>query len=281
MGSTTLERPLAGCRIAVTRPAHQAAGLVERLRALGAEPIPCPAITITPPTDFTVLDAAIARLGEYDWLVFTSPNGVRAMFERLDQLRRQDRGRDAGTPPLSPPPGLKIGALGPATGAASAARGWPPCFVPTEYVAEALVAEIGDVTGQKVLLLRADAVREALAAGLRERGAVVDEVTAYYTVQGAGAPDLVDGLRRHTVDAVTFTSSSTVRFLLDGLEACGLGRAEARALFAGVAVLCIGPVTAATARDEGLRVEAVAAEYTIDGLITAFLDWSRRGVVSS
>src|SRR4029078_8402643 len=94
---------------------------------------------------------------------------------------------------------------------------------------------IGDVTGQKVLLLRADAVREALAAGLRERGAVVDEVTAYYTVQGAGAPGLVDGLRRHAVDAVTFTSSSTVRFLLDGLEACGLGRAEARARFRGCA----------------------------------------------
>jgi uroporphyrinogen-III synthase len=281
MGSTTLERPLAGCRIAVTRPEHQAAGLVERLRALGAEPIPCPAITITPPADYAAFDAALGRLGEYDWLIFTSPNGVRAMFERLDQLSSEGQGPDAGVPPLSPPPGLKIGALGPATGAASAARGWPPCFVPTEYVAEALVAEIGDVAGQKILLLRADAVREALATGLRERGAVVDEVTAYYTVRGAGAPGLVESLRRHAVDAVTFTSSSTVRFLLDGLEGCGLGRAEARALFAGVAVLCIGPVTAATAREEGLRVEAVAAEYTIDGLITALLDWSRRGAMGA
>jgi uroporphyrinogen III methyltransferase / synthase len=278
------ERPLSGWRILVTRPEHQSAGLIERLRTLGADPITYPTIAIAPPTDFAALDAAIDRLaaGAYDWTIFTSVNGVRALAERVGERRRGrlagggDRAADCVRPGYPMPPGLKIGALGPATGAASAAQGWMPCFVPTEYVAEALVAEIGDVAGDRILLLRADLVREALAAGLRERGARVDEVTAYRTIPGHGASDVVAPLRAGRVAAVTFTSSSTVRFFLDGLGAAGLDRAQARAALARTLVVCIGPVTADTARSEGLRVDAVPREYTIDGLVEALVGLSGR-----
>lgn len=257
------ETPLQGRRIVVTRAREQSDTLIERLRALGAEPIPCPAIAIAPPPDFAPLDAAIARLHEYDWLIVTSANGVRALVERMTAL-----GRDP-----SMPAGLAIGAIGPATAQELAKHGLEARFVPTAYVAEAILAEIGDVAGRRILLPRADIAREALAAGLRERGAVVDEIAAYRTVPGPGAPELAGRLRAQAIDAITFTSSSTVRYLLDGLEAAGLDRADARGLLTGAAVVCIGPITAGTAREEGLRVDAVAREYTAEGLVEALVEW--------
>jgi uroporphyrinogen-III synthase len=243
--------PLQGKRIAVTRAEEQSMGLILRLRALGAEPIACPAIAIIPPSDFAPLDAAIRRLSEYDWLIVTSANGARALIERMAAL-----GKD--TAPLER---LRIGAIGPATAEALAAHGLKASFVPATYVAEAILAEIGDIA------------RETLAVGLRAKGAVVDEVAAYRTVPGPGARQLAELLRARAIDAITFTSSSTVRYLLDGLEATGLDRPAARALLAAAAVICIGPITAATAREEGLRVDAVAREYTVAGLVEALVEW--------
>ncbi len=256
------ERPLQGKRIVVTRAMDQAGGLLERLRALGAEPIACPAIAIAPPDDFAPLDAAIARLADYDWLIVTSANGVRALVGRMAELGQQ----------LTPLRQLRIGAIGPATAEVLAEHGLAPGFVPTAYVAEAILAEIGDVAGQRILLPRADIAREALAVGLRAKGAIVDEVAAYRTIPGSGARTLAGLLRAHAVDAITFTSSSTVRYTLEGLQAAGLGRPEARTLLEGVAVVCIGPVTAATARAEGLHVDTIARTYTTDGLVEALID---------
>ena len=247
----------------MTRAEEQSGELIARLRALGATPIACPAIMIAPPVDFAPLDAAITRLPEYDWLIVTSANGVRALLDRMAVL-----GQSAAALAR-----LMIGAIGPATAEALAAHGLHARFVPTAYVAEAIVEQIGDVAGRRVLLPRADIAREALAVGLRAKGAIVDEIAAYHTAPGPGAAELAGLLRDQAIDAVTFTSSSTVRYLLDGLGAAGMARPAARTLLAGAAVICIGPITAATAREEGLRVDAVAREYTTAGLVEALVAW--------
>jgi uroporphyrinogen-III synthase len=257
------EKPLEGKRIAITRAEEQSAGLLARLRTLGAEPVACPAIAIAPPADFAPLDAAIGRLEQYDWLIVTSANGAHALFDRMAAL-------DKHPAELAH---LTIGAIGPATAEALAQHGLQASFVPTAYVAESILAEIGDLAGKRILLPRADIARVTLAVGLRAKGAIVDEIAAYRTVPGPGARALAGALRAGALDAVTFTSSSTVRYLLDGLEQAGIGRAEARALLAGVVVVCIGPITAATAGEEGLLVHAVAREYTAEGVVDALVEW--------
>ena len=256
-------RSLQGKRIAITRAEEQSAGLLARLSALGAVTVVCPAIIIAPPQDFAALDAAISRLDQYDWLIVTSANGVRALLDRMAALGRN-------SVELAH---LTIGAIGPATADALAERGLHAGFVPSAYVAESILAEIGDLAGKRILLPRADIARAALAVGLRELGALVDEIAVYRTLPGPGARELVGVMRAKALDAITFTSSSTVRYLLDGLEQAGVSRAEARALLNETAVVCIGPITAATASEQGLRVDAVAHEYTADGVVDALVEW--------
>jgi uroporphyrinogen-III synthase len=255
--------PLQGRRIIVTRAQEQAGSLVARLRALGAEPLECPAITIVPPATYAPLDAALAHLAQYDWVIFTSVNGVAAFLQRLAHLG-QDTGALAG---------VRIGAIGPATAAALTTAGLSLAFVPTTYVAEAIVAQIGDLAGQRVLLPRADIARAALAEGLRQRGARVDEVTAYRTAPAPGLARMAAGLRSGVVDAITFTSSSTVRYFVQGLEAAGLKVTDLPSGPRRPAIICIGPITAATAGECGLPVDAVAEEYTTAGLIAALVQW--------
>jgi uroporphyrinogen-III synthase len=257
------EQPLQGKRIAVTRAEEQSAGLLARLGTLGASAIACPAIAFAPAADFAALDAAIGRLEQYDWLIVTSANGVRALLDRMAALGR--RSIELAQ--------LTIGAIGPATADALAERGLHATFVPSAYVAEAILAEIGDLAGKRILLPRADIARATLAVGLRARGAIVDDIAAYRTVPGPGAGTLAGLLRTKTLDAITFTSSSTVLYLLDGLERAGIGRAEARTLLNVAAVVCIGPITAATASEQGLRVDAVAQEYTAEGLVDTLIKW--------
>jgi uroporphyrinogen-III synthase len=239
VASETRGRPLQGKRIVVTRAEDQAPALAERLRALGAQVELCPAIAIAPPLDFAPLDAALRQLRTYDWLILTSANGVRAVFDRL---------ADLSLAPDPWPPTPRLAAIGPATAAKLERRGLRPTFVPSAYVAEAILAEIGHVAGQRILLPRADIARQALASGLRQRGAVVDEIAAYRTLPGPGAARLLELLERHGAEAITFTSSSTVRYLLQGLEQAGLERSAARRRLNQLAIACIGPVTAATAR---------------------------------
>src|SRR5690242_9622769 len=161
--------PLSGKRIAITRPAAQSRALIAQLQALGAEPLVCPAIAIAPLADYSALDAAIARLAAYDWLIVTSVNGVHTLLARMAEV-----GVDQGALEQ-----LKIGAIGPATAQALGQYGLRATFMPSAYVAEAILEEIGDVAGQRILLPRADIAREQLASGLRERGAQVDEIAAY------------------------------------------------------------------------------------------------------
>jgi uroporphyrinogen-III synthase len=255
--------PLSGRRIAITRPAAQSRALIAQLQALGAEPLVCPAIAIAPLADYSALDSAIACLTEYNWLIITSVNGVHTLLARMAELGADQAALQ----------GLKIGAIGPATAQALAKYSLRAEFMPSAYVAEAILAEIGDVAGQRILLPRADIARELLAIGLRERGAQVDEIAAYRTVPGDGAAELAKHIQAGAVDAITFTSSSTVRYTLDGLEQIGIQRQKAVTLLNQTATVCIGPITAATARAEGLRVDAVAQQFTSDGLVAALTEW--------
>ncbi len=149
---------LSGKRILVTRPRAQAADLCDKLSALGATPIQFPTIEITPLDDYTALDKAISRLADYGWVIFTSVNGVRAFWQRLEVARRDSTALDR----------VRVAAIGPATARALEKRGIAAQFIPDEYVAEAIVAGIGDVRDQRVLLPRADLAREALAQGAGE-----------------------------------------------------------------------------------------------------------------
>jgi uroporphyrinogen III methyltransferase/synthase len=259
MSMSQSQPQLAGKTIAITRPAAQADAVMAQLRALGAIPISTPTIAIVPPEDFTRLDAAIGRLSSYDWLLFTSVNGVRVVLERLDAL-----GVDRSV--LG---SVKIGAIGPATARALQAGGGTAAFVPTAYTAESILAEIGPVSGQRLLLPRAELARPTLAVGLRQLGGQVDEIAAYRTLPGPGIAELASLLRAGRVNAVAFTSSSTVRFLYEGLLESSDTTSEISAMLARAAVICIGPVTAATATTLGLRVDVVADSYTIDGLVVA------------
>ena len=254
---------LSGRRVVVTRPEDQAEGLCSRLRALGAEPVEFPVIAIAPPEPGGPLDQAIARLSSYDWLIFTSVNGVECFWARVAASAELAAGSAqfpaVAVAAIGP---AKVAAIGPATAAALRRRGVQVRLVPAEYWAEAILDEIGDVAGQSILLPRADIARPALADGLRARGARVDEVPAYRTVPTTPAPAAFDALRAG-VDVITFTSSSTVRNFV--ARTAGLN-------YGDPLVACIGPVTAATARELGLRVDVVAKEYTIEGLLKALGD---------
>jgi uroporphyrinogen III methyltransferase/synthase len=246
----------------ITRAQEQSAGLVARLRELGATPIECPAISIVPLLDPAPLDAAISRLDTYDWVIFTSVNGVQAFTERMAAL-----GKDTSLLCQR-----KLAAIGPATRSALEKLGCSVAFMPGAYVAEAIIEQIGDVKGARVLLPRADIARDALATGLRDLGAKVDEVTSYRTVPGETTGVLIELLRQREVDAITSTSSSTVRYPIDGMLAAGLTQAEALQLLSRASIVCIGPITAGTARDLGLSVAATASEYNVDGLLHTLVD---------
>ncbi len=256
------ERPLAGLRVIVTRARAQASELSEQLRALGAEPIELPAIRIAPPEDeYRALDAALAQVARYDWIVFTSVNGVEHVCERLAAT-----GRDAGA--LA---GARVAAIGSATAGALVERGVSPDLVPERYVAESLLDALTEsaVAGKRFLLPRADIARAALREGLEAAGALVDEVHAYRTVQGQPEPEALRALDEGA-DYVTFTSSSTVRNFVAQIDAATL-----KQLLEQARVAAIGPITARTARAAGLRVDIVAAEYTIPGLVAAIREHAR------
>ncbi len=255
----TSSLPLAGRVILVTRPAGQAPRLVSALRAQGAEPIELPVIAIEPPTSFEPMDEAIRRRN-YDWVVFTSANGVRFFHERLLAL-----GESADWFQRT-----QVAAIGPETARTVRAVGVTADLVPDEYVAEALVACLADAAplkGQRVLLPRADIARDALAAGLLRAGAVVDSVVAYRTVAASASPEIEQHLSVGGIDAVTFTSSSTVRAFL--------GVLRSRTLLDHITLACIGPITAQTLRSSGFEPTVVAQTYTATGLVDALCDHYR------
>ena len=247
--------PLFRKRIVVTRAKEQADALGGRLHALGADVIDLPTIEIQPAPDYAALDQAIAELACYDWLIFTSANGVRFFLERLDRSGADLRSLRA-----------QICAIGPATRAAVEALHLKVDLMGKQYVAEGLLDAFAahDLAGKRVLLPRAAVARDLVPAELSRRGARVDVVEAYRTIVPADAAGRARTLftKAHPPDCITFTSSSTVQNFVAAAGADAL---------AGVRVATIGPVTSDTARSLGLRVDIEAQPYTIDGLVNAVL----------
>ena len=247
--------PLFGKRIVVTRAQGQAEALSAKLHALGADVVEIPTIEIVPSTDYAPLDQAIHSLSCYDWLIFTSVNGVRFFLERLDRSATDLRALRA-----------KICAIGPATRAALEALHLKVDLIGKEYVAEGLIEafEPHDLAGKRVLLPRAAIARDVVPAELARRGARVDVVEAYRTVvpqkAAARAREIFAGSERP--HAITFTSSSTVQNFV------AIAGAD---VLEGVRVASIGPVTSNTARGLGVRVDREAQPFTIDGLVNALL----------
>jgi len=242
-------RPLFGRTVVVTRAREQVSGLRLRLEELGAEVLELPAIEIVP------IEVTVPDLGEYEWLVFTSPNGVRAFFD--DGLAPS--GLDARA--LA---GVRLATIGPGTAGALHAWGLQTDLVPERFVAESLLDAFPppSAPGARVLLARAEVARDVLPDGLAERGYAVDVLPVYRTRSATPDPTLVARVREGRFDAVTFTSSSTVENFCAQLET----RPDPFPM-----VVSIGPVTSATARERGLQVDAEADPHTIDGLVTTLL----------
>ena len=249
-------RPLHGEVVAVTRARAQASGLAARLRELGADVVETPAIRIEPRPVEGELRAAVERIHEYALICFTSPNGVRLFFDALAAA-----GADARA--LA---GAAVAAIGPGTASALKECGIVADVVPERFVAEALVEALEpvDVDGRRVLVARAADARDVLPDALRARGAEVDDVALYETVAEPLSEAELAGLERATY--VTFTSSSTVRFLIES----GARPPE------GARVVSIGPVTSATAGEHGLSVDVEAERHDIDGLVDALTADARR-----
>jgi uroporphyrinogen III methyltransferase/synthase len=246
-------RALAGKRIVVTRTRTQAGVLSHQLRAMGADVIELPTIRIEPPTDLRGFAELVQDAHAYDWIVFTSPNGVNSFFDVFYKL--YDDARELG--------GAKVAAIGPATAQRIKDFHVHVDLQPNEYVAEAVVREFkkeGGVENLRILLARAEKARDVLPRELSAMGGIVDEAFAYRTV-----PETRDdnGARRRLLeegaDLITFTSSSTV----ENYVALGLPWPL------GMQVASIGPVTSKTARDLGLNVDVEARRHDIPGLVDA------------
>ena len=251
--------PLAGRVILVTRPREQAERFATLLEAAGATVLVAPTIAIEPPSSWEPLDEALGRASRYEWVIFTSVNGVAMARLRLE---RAGRGSEVFA-------SCRLAAIGPATAEALRVWGRAPEVVPDEFVAEGLADRLRSLIrrGDRVLLPRAAETRDVLVRELQAMGADVDEVAAYRTRAATErAPSLRDALSRRTVDVVTFTSSSTVKSFVALWTAGELGP-----LMDGVAVACIGPVTAATAAASGLVTLIMPDEYTIPALARAIV----------
>lgn len=256
-------KPLFGKRVLVTRARAQASKLAARLTALGAACLEAPVIHIQPPSDgFAALDKAIGEIARYHWLIFTSVNGVAYFFMRLLAAGRDSRALG----------GIKICAIGSATAEALQEHGLTADVVPAEFKAEGLLAALqGQVqAGERALLPRAQEARAVLSEELCRQGIEVTVAPAYATVPGkADGGKIREMLAQNELDIVTFTSSSTVKNLV---QIMGDGAAE---LINKARVAVIGPITADTCRQHGVRVDVQAGEhtgeYTIDGLVEALL----------
>lgn len=247
------QRPLWGKRIVVTRTRQQAGALTSKLRELGADVYELPTIRIEPPTDIQEFVTSVVHAHQYDWLVFTSPNGVQAFFEKFFEVRQD--ARELG--------GVRIAAIGPATAAKIREYRFAVDLQPKEFVAEAVAKafeEQGSIENQTILVARAEKARDVLPEALTKMGAIVDVVPVYKTVPET--EDVSGGIARFKADGadlITFTSSSTA----ENFKALGLPWP------AGLKTASIGPITSKTMRELKMAVDVEAKDYDIPGLVAA------------
>ncbi|MDP6111916.1 MAG: uroporphyrinogen-III C-methyltransferase [Planctomycetota bacterium] len=255
------KKPLFGQRIVVTRSQHQASALVDLLELFGAETLEFPTIQIEPAADNGPLDEQLQKLNRFDWLVFTSANAVDAVFHRLNRL-----GLDARA--LA---GVKLCAIGPATSNALEGCRLKVDLMPAKFKAESIVEElgkVGDLSGKRFLLPRADIAPSTLPDGIEGLGAEAVQVDAYKTALPPSVPlHVLQQFRNGAVSWVTFTSSSTAKNFTELLGEELLSQIQGTTRFAA-----IGPTTAATMRENGVPVSVMAEEHTIPGLVDAILD---------
>jgi uroporphyrinogen III methyltransferase/synthase len=251
-------KPLFGKGIVITRPERQADDLANLLISEGAYPIHFPTIKIVPPKDWHKLDAAMEALTSYDWLIFTSANGVQFFFERLREKNKDIRDLK----------GIKICCIGPATARQIEDRGIKVDLVPEQFIAEGILQSFAamDLKGRKILIPRAAKARDVLPEGLKKLGAIVDVVSAYQTVNsGKKKDELATMIYDNKVDVITFTSSSTVTNFVEIM-----GRDFT--LPAHIDVACIGPVTEAAAKKAGFKIDIQQEEYTMEGLVQSLIN---------
>lgn len=252
------QRTLFGKTALVTRAREQASALTAELEALGAQCIEAPAIKLVPPVSYAELDESIEKLNTYNWLIFTSVNGVDSFFNRLHELKRDSRALGSAC----------IAAIGAQTAARLKDYGILADIVPLEFRAEGIIEALtGRIErGMSVLIPRALVARDILPEKLREMGATVDVVPVYRTLIGdTDGNSLAEKLSGGSIDLVTFTSSSTVTNLLDLLGPQG---AE---LIKNAKVACIGPITASTCLENCINPDVIAGEYTIKGMVQAIV----------
>lgn len=259
----TEAKPLSGRRVLVTRAAAQAGPLADALRAAGAVPISCPTIKIEPAADYAALDASLRAVADYAWLVVTSANTVAVLEQRLQAL---GLGWDA----LSGAH-IRVAAVGARTADDLRRYGVTVAYVPTAHSGAALAAGLPLRLGERVLVAQGDLAGERLAAGLRERGARVDWHIAYRTVPAdpADVARARDMLAAGQIAAAAFASPSAIRNLYAALGG------EAGSLLAPVVIACIGPTTAAAAKELGLEARVVATEQSVAGLVHALEEYYR------
>ena len=252
-------RPLFGKGILVTRATDQAGDFSRLLEGYGAHVLECPTIVVTPPESFEDLDRELRTLAAYDWVILTSVNGVRFFFERLQALGFDSRALGS----------CRVAAVGSKTAEALAAHGIRPDLLPSGYHAEGIVRKFAElnVAGQKVLYPKADRARDVIPKGLAELGMEVVSPVAYQTaVPDSISREALDALEERRIHCVTFTSSSTVSNL-----AALVGENRLIHLLQGVAVASIGPVTSATCRELGLRIDLEPEKSTIEELTEAIV----------
>jgi len=257
-------KPLFGRGIVVTRPESQAESLTALLQDAGARVISFPTIRVVSPESWDGLDNAIRHLEDYAWLIFTSANAVRFFLERLHAA-----GKD-----LRDLKGIRLCTIGPATAAALESRGLRVDLVPETYLSEGVVAAFDQfvISGQRSLLPRAEKARDVIPEGLTRRGAIVDVVTAYRTLNsGRTRSGLTELIAQSRVDVLTFTSPSTVTNFLEIMGPDFLPLPE------GIRVACIGPVTAAAAEKAGLPVDILQETYTVPGLVESLKVFFAKG----
>jgi uroporphyrinogen III methyltransferase / synthase len=255
--------PLTGKKILITRAREQSGEFATLLKKMGAEVTEFPTIEIVPPLHWKELDQAIHQLKFYDWVIFTSANGVHFFWQRL---------KEKGKHRL--PSSLKVCAIGPATSRQLKERKIPVAYMPKEFIAEAILKgfEKIPVKGKRILLARAKKARDVLPNGLKKMGAKVDVVEVYRTVKPKGGTKkwrqlLADG----NIDVITFTSSSTVNHFAELLQ-----KGDLKKRLKGMAIACIGPVTTRTAKGWGIKVQIQPKQYTIPGLTQAIVEYFKK-----